>query len=668
MRTSALRLSGIEVLRIDGSGVDVGGLVAGSRVVIREFIDSLRVISTIIQEFDAKHPVANKVLLVHGFAPVSRYLVGAGEVWLVDELLTLRQTLRETLVASGLDKLPSIFLGSGDCCSPVLDIARMCEVRVWLDQGSVLRGSPGIWSEGLMGPRAYPGLAFSGQVPRTRWEISVDGAQKVGFLDGCLNETGPDGNSLAEIIQGLAPMLRGIKDHAGPRGISSGEQRFREAIAHSRLKAAKVSVGSSRNLVTALIRQPDDEGAAELGSVYLAMNRGRDPWLDAQSASVKSRGPELPVFAPQIFGAVVDLSEGVLPPGYLMDLARLKGLVILTSSNSRRLPARLEEQKSALTNRMGTAKAQSFWDRNLIPCAPGALDADRMGLPLIRPTSDHAVEVIIPEEGKWVLELIPGLAGALFSVVDGCRMVPAIVRSGGFPGKDFRQWFEERPRFANVLRVFATGAVFSENLELRGYRSLFHFILAWQCAQSGWGHDEAWKELTANGWALDDSGLFRKVLEESGMSVNRTSGKGSRDGKAPIPMINLHARILAGCMARAHSDDPAGQAILLDISGIPSTDIAVLSGDEKPVQMEITGLCGEGALPFVALSPWRPASAVTGIRYGGVELPGTMNRQSAIEKYVRSCVAQMPQRILDAVSKNTQIDAAVWFDRLMRLN
>ena len=668
MRTSTLRLSGVDVLRIDGSGVDVGGLVAGSRPVIRDFIDSLHEVSSTIEEFDAKHPGGTKVIVVHGFAPVSRYLSSFGEIWLVDELLTFRQSLRESLFASGLAKLPSVFLGSGDSCSPVLDIARMCEVRVWLDQGAVLRGSPGLWAETLLGGRAYPGLAPTGQVLKTRWEISVDGAQKVGFLDGCLGETGPDGHTLAGIIQGLAPMLRGIKGQEHQVAISSGDRRFREVIAHSRLKAAKVSVGSARNLVTALIRQPEDEGAAELGCVYLAMNRGRDPWLDAQSTAVKSRGSDPPVLAPQVFGAVVDLSEGILSPGYLLDLARMKGLVILTSSNLQPLPARLEAQKSALMVRMGTAKAQSFWDRNMIPCAPASMDPDRLALPLVRPKSDHSVEVILPGEGRWILDLIPGLAGALSSPVDGCRMVPAVVRGGDFPAGDSRRWFEKKPGFGNMLRVFATGALFSETLDLRSYRSLFHFILAWQCAQSGWGHDEAWKELATNGWVIDDASFFRKSLEESGMPVSRVPGKASRDGQAPLPLVNLHARILAGSLARAHSDDPAGQAILLDISGIPSTDMAVLSGDEKPARMELSGLCGDSAVPFVALSPWRPASPVTGVRHGGVELPGTMNRQSAIEKHIRYCVAQMPQRILDTVAQKTQIKSSVWVDRMMRLN
>lgn len=674
MKAIEVRISGVSVLGIDGSGVDVDGLTVGSRPVIRDFIESIRAIGPVVREFGARPTGDSKVVVVHGFAPARRYHSSSGETWLLDELLSIRHSLREALAASFLDKIPSIFLGSGDCCSPVLDVARMCEMRVWMDQTSVLRGSPALWADGLLGSNAYPGLVPSGQLLKSRWEISVDGAQKVGFLDGCFDDpssadaaTGAAGDILTNVIQRLAPMLRGMARGAVQQPLPTGDPRFRDILARSRFKAAKVSEGSSRNLLTSLIRQPDDEGAAELGSVFLAMNRGRDPWVDSGSVSTRPPVPDLPVLAPQVFGAVVDLSEGILAPGYLMDLARHKGLVFLTAMKSDRLPSRLEAQKYAMASRLGTAKAQSFWDRNVISCAPGELDPDRLSVPLVRPTGDRSVDLVIPREGKWTLDLMPSLAGALAPVADGWRMVPAVVRSGEFPGADPSKWVNQRPGLIAVLRVFAGGVIFCESLDLQSFRHLFHFLLAWQSVQSGWAPEDVWKDLVANGWVLDDLGIFRRPLEDGGMVVSRPSARAPRGGRAPLPLscVNMHARILAGCLARGFSDDPAGRAILLDVLGIPSPEMATLSGDEKPVNIESTGLCGKNGVSFMALSPWRPATPLTGIRYVGVELPGTTSRQSAVETHVRSCVSQMPQRIIDTVSKFTQIDSAFWLNGIM---
>ena len=649
---SRISVKGSEVLLIDGSTVDVAGLHAGSRRAIQGLIDFMGEISAAIDAFESESRVEKKIVALWGMDPHPNYQAAAhGEAWLHDELLSTRQAVRESLVASGLWRVSSIFFGKGNCASPVMEIARMCRMRIWLDPAAVLTGIPGHWAFALTGVDPFNGSTTHNMAASSRWEISVEGAQKIGFLDGCL-EHGADANSMPSLIERLSPMLQGRANVDTEDSRKSGNFGFREVLARSRQKSAHLATGSARTLHEAMAKSMLDAGGAEVATVYLGLNRDKG-WI-----GTLKHGPlpaESPVFAPQVFGAVVDLSDRVLAPGYLMELARRLGMVFVTSSQPGNLAGRIEAQKALLADRLGVNRAQAFWERNVITCAAGSMSSARIPLLLVRPGEGETVTLHVPGEGSWTIELLPALAGAMATSVAGWRLVPGVVRSSdsAWPESADPRWLEARPGLTDALRVLTTGVLFCRDFDSAGIRGLFQHLLGWHAMTSGWNLDDAWRELQTNGWAMDDAAIVRKTLESAGVAENRISTK-LRRVQDPLPAINLHARALADLLAGALTEGPYAEAILGDLMGVPSPPMVALSGDDKPPQGTLLKLHKKSAVPFFALAPW------SGPVLGGMEIYGESERTKMIEKYLRHCVIQMPQRVIDAVAKTTQMPPSLW--------
>ncbi len=655
---------GSEVLVIDGSGINTTGLDRGSKDAIDGLITFLRDAGAAIEAFEGDSRNGSKMIALCGFASPTQFMPDARDAWIVDELLSKRQNLREALIASHIWKVPSIFFGQGDCASPVMEIVRMCRMRLWLDSRSVFRGTPGHWAFGLMGVDPFNGAsAYQGTV-MAPWEISVEGAQTIGFLDACL-EFDPDSHAVPALIDRFAPLLQGRVRLDPDDSRRSGDPGFRALLARSRQRFGRLAEGSSRNLLDAMAKAPTDHAVSELAAVYIGMNQGQE--IDLTSTKV-SNG-DLPVFGPQVFGLVVDLSEGVLAPGFLMDLARRKGLIFLTSSQAAQLPGRLEAQKAALAARLGSNKAQAFWDRNLIPCAAGSMANGHVPLPVIRPRGSDRVMIDIPGEGRWLLDLLPPLAEAGASLVDTWKMMPAVVRScsgtssNDWPRGEDADWLGRRPGLGEILRVFTGGVIFSDDFNPAGFRSLFQLLLACHSVQSGLGLEDAWKELSSNGWLLDGLTPLRKTLELGGMAEGKTLGREQKRA-VPLPAINLHARALAEWLVDALGKDPGAKPLLRRLTGIPAPSMVVLSGDDKPPIGMPVHLFSEVAAVFFPLSPKCEIHGASGHSAAGTEIPGWLIRKKSLERHFQSIVLHMPQRLVDAVSKTTQIPATNWVETL----
>lgn len=676
MKISRLKAKETEILVLDGTGVDVRGLEAGVHSSVRTFIESLRELSVAITEFQSHGPGGHKLTVVHGFAPAIVAGMSADsshEPWLFDELVSTRQLLREALAGTGLWKVPSVFLGSGDCGGLVLEIACLCQVRIWLDNKSVIYGSPDDWFSGLTGSspvtgwtRFKPDSGVASRAEAALWELSVEGARKVGFLDGCIDSTDRI-QSLEVLIERIAPALLGGDAQSQTQLEAPADPGFRDALHRERQKAARHASGSSRHLLTAMARRSTDAAAAELWTVYQSVTGVAGALANPVAGPPRPATTEVTLVAPQVFGAAVDLSGGILAPGYFTDLASSKGLLLVTAFDHAKLPDRLDAQKAALAKRLGSARAQSFWERNVIPCAPGTTDPLSMCLPLVKASGEDRVELGFPDEGSWSLRLMPELAGATRSVLDGWRMVPAVVNTpiadiaspGALSGK--------YPGLLSLLRVFAGGALFHDGLDLASYRAVFHHLLVWQIFQSGLSLEEVSRELAGSGWFLDDLSVTRKILESAGMHRSRPPAAGTR--VTPVAMfVQLHARTLATALAAKFSRHDEGQALLLDVFGVPAPELAVLSGDERPVRMTRLDLGSDEGVPFFSLVPWRPSRPIRGLYAGGVELPGTGFRQAQLQALLRESVRQMPQRIVDTVSKSTQIPGTYWANGLNSAN
>ncbi|NBQ53781.1 MAG: hypothetical protein EBU49_09405, partial [Proteobacteria bacterium] len=424
MSFNRMSAHGSDVLVIDGSNINCAGLHRGSKDAIDGLISFLKESGAAVDAFEGNSRNASKMIALCGFTPPPEFMPDAGDAWILDDLLSIRQNLREALIASRFWKVPSIFFGHGDCASPVMEIVRMCRMRLWLDADSVFRGTPGHWAFGLMGIDPFNGASAHNGAVMAPWEISVEGAQKIGFLDACL-DFDPNSHAVPALIDRFAPLLQGRVRLDPDDSRRSGDPAFRDLLARHRQKFGRLAEGSSRNLLDAMAKAPSDFAGAELAAVYLGMNQSRQ--IDLTSTKV-SNG-DLPVFGPQVFGMAVDLSEGVLAPGFLMDLARRKGFIFLSAGQTAHLPSRLEAQKSSLAARLGSNKAQAFWDRNVIPCAAGSMDSGHVPLPVIRPTGSDSITLDIPGEGRWLLDLLPGLADANASLVEAWKMMPAVVRS-----------------------------------------------------------------------------------------------------------------------------------------------------------------------------------------------------------------------------------------------
>lgn len=656
-RTSA---RGSDVLLIDGSRIDTASLHRGSKDAIDRFISFLREAGEAVDAFEGNSRNASKMIALCGFMPPPEFMPDAGEAWILDELLSRRQSLREALIASRFWKVPSLFLGHGDCASPVMEIVRMCRMRLWLDAGSVFRGTPGHWAFGLMGVDPFNGASTYNGAVMAPWEISVEGAQKIGFLDACL-DFDPESHVVPALIDRFAPLLQGRVRLDPDDSRRSGDPGFRDLLARHRQKFGRFAEGSSRNLLDAMAKTPSDFAGAELAAVYLGMNQSRQ--IDLTLTKV-SNG-DLPVFGPQVFGLAVDLSEGVLAPGFLMELARRKGFIFMSASQTAHLPSRLEAQKVSLAARLGSTKAQAFWDRNVIPCAAGSVDSGHAPLPVIRPRGTDSITLDIPGEGRWLLDLLPGLAEASASLVDAWKMMPAVVRSSASdsPCSDDSDWLGRRPGLTEILRVFTGGVIFSQDFKPAGFRSLFHYLLACNTVRSGWVLEDAWKELIGNGWLLDPVAPFRKTLEIAGMTEVKGPGR-EQKFSVPLPAINIYARALGEWMADAMGKESGGKSLLRRLTGIPAFSMVVMSGDDKPPVGLPVHLLSEEPVIFFPLSPKCISQAGSGISSAGVEIPGEFIRKKSLEKYFQYTVMQMPQRLVDAVSKTTQLPATVWVKTL----
>ncbi len=660
MNFTRMSTHGSDVLVIDGSNIDTAGLHYGSKDAIDGLIVFLKEAGAAVDAFEVDSRNRSKMIALCGFNPPPQFMLDAGEVRIFDELLSIRQTLREALIASGFWKVPSIFLGQGDCASPVMEIVRMCRMRLWLDSCSVFRGAPGHWAFGLMGVDPFNGASTHNGVVMAPWEISVEGAQKIGFLDACL-EFDPESHAVPALIDRFAPLLQGRVRLDPDDSRRSGDPGFRDLLVRNRQKFGRFSQGSSRNLLDAMEKAPSDFAGAELAAVYLGVNQSRE----IDPASTKPANGDLPVFGLQVFGMAVDLSEGVLAPGFLMDLARRNGLIFLTASQTVHLPSRLEAQKASLATRLGSNKAQAFWDRNVIPCAAGSIDSGHVPLPVIRPRGTDSITIDIPGEGRWSIDLLPGLAEASASLVDAWKMMPAVVRSSpsDWPRSDDADWLGRRPGLTEVLRVFTGGVIFSHDFKAAGFRSLFQHLLACHTVHSGWLLEDAWKELSGNGWLLDAVTPIRKTLELAGVVETKTPGRDQKFG-VPLPAINIHARALVEWMAGSLGKDPGGKSLLRRLTGIPPSSMVVLSGDDKPAVGLPVHLFSEVPVAFFPLSPKCASPVGPGSSLAGMEIPGELVRKKSLENHFQSIVMQMPQRLVDAVSKTTQIPATVWVKSL----
>ncbi len=657
MTFTRMPCKGVDVLIVDGSSINVEALNAGAKGAVNEFIKFLKGVGTAIDAFEAGSRPGSKMVALWGFGPLVERAGGAGGPLMFDELLSLRHDLREALIVSSIWKVPSIFFGHGDCASPVMEIIRMCRMRIWLDPAAVFRGSPGHWAFALMGVDPFNGASPKNGAVMAPWEISVEGAQKIGFLDGCL-ESDPLGHSIPALIERFAPLLQGRVRSDSDDSRRSGELGFRDLLVRNRQKCGRLAEGSSRNLREAMAKDPADLASAELATVYLGLNRK----YEMEALPTKSANADSPVFAPQVFGAVVDLSEGILAPGFLMELARRRGFVFLTSTQTSQLPARLQAQKTSLSMKLGVNKAQAFWDRNVIPCGAGSMDPARILLPLIRAgVSPESVTIYIPGEGHWGLDLLPALAEPTVSSFAGFRMMPGVIRSSDsdWPSCDEDRWLEARPGLTEILRVFTGGVIFSREFNPAGFRSLFHHLLGYHAVNSGWPLEDVWKELSANGWSMDAMSAVRKTLDLAGINGIRLPERERRLAH-PLPAIKIHARALVDWMAEAMGQDSYAKELLSGLAGIPVSLMVALTGDDKPPLGRPIQFFSEAPAPFFALSPWRGTAVRAGCWGTGLEIPGEAVRKKRLEEHFAASVLQMPQRFIDAVSKTTQIPSEVW--------
>ncbi|NBQ53340.1 MAG: hypothetical protein EBU49_07165 [Proteobacteria bacterium] len=132
----------------------------------------------------------------------------------------------------------------------------------------------------------------------------------------------------------------------------------------------------------------------------------------------------------------------------------------------------------------------------------------------------------------------------------------------------------------------------------------------------------------------------------------------------PLPAINIHARALGEWMADAMGKETGGKSLLRRLTGIPASSMVVLSGDDKPPVGLPVQLFSQEPVIFFPLSPKCTSSASSGFSSAGVEIPGEVVRKKSLEKHFQSTVIKMPQRLVDAVSKTTQIPAGVWVKTL----
>ncbi len=624
------QIADFSLITIDFSGVDISGLDRGDRVAITALIDFFGKIAKIIDEFPKASPEKRPILVAWGFpssglSPAAELAVDElnPRAWFLDELIDTRQSLREAFLRSRIWSVPSIYLGSTDCTSPALEIMSLFQSRLWLNEHNFFYGMPSHWSYDLLHNDPFFGSYGISETVAHGWQLSVESAQKTGMVDSSFSIPGFFDNPfdhLAPLVDRLAPALMArVRAEEGPLH-KLGDKAFRLALATAVRHFKSSANNGARSLFKSLNAESFSPAEREVARAFRCLNGERE-----RSVRSRQKSPQVfPVYSPQMFGFFADLAGEVMPAELLTAAVARKGLVFLTSSDPGVLSARLDQQRQRLVSLLGNAKAQVFWERNVIPLAGGKGFFDEASaLPVIVPRSASENDssrtgsvdwtITVPAEGSFRLTLLPQMAlrarsdeafsglvvGELTGDID-CWSDLSVVPSGF-------------PELISILRALVDGVLLKPAIRSVQIRELFHVMLAGYLNSIGAHIDAVWPVLVESGWSLDNPASVRLALAQvfKGLSETHDSKssreKMSRDKGAPV-FANHVAWALLSVLQDRLAGNGVARELIRDIVGAPCTMLVGVEGDEAvPTihQLQMIGSPKQEA--FLSFVPW-PAS------------------------------------------------------------
>ena len=650
------------IIALDFSGFDITGLDCGDAAAISALIDYLGRVRAAIDGFVPGQHQRQPLLFAWGFpasglSPSGDPPRGGAPVrrWFFDELVDARQSLREAFLRSSIWTVPSVYLGSSDCTSPAVELMSLFQSRLWLNDHSFFYGMPSHWSHDLLQQDPFFGSSGMPETLAHGWQLSVESAQKTGLVDGSLAIPGfadDPGRHLPLLVDRLAPALM-----ARQRSISGslqelGSPAFRDAVAIATRRFTRSASDSARALHKSL--QPDEYSSAEreVARIYRCLNGERERLVRSR----QKNSQVLQVYSPQMFGFFVDLAIDVMPAELLTAAVARKGLALLTSSDPAVLVARLEKQRQILVTLMGNAKAQAFWERNIIPLAGGSdFFAGTPALPVISPRTPADAgtmewDIEVPSEGRFLLTLLPQIAARARSDEAFSGLVV-----GELSG-DIDAWLAsgasavELPELVSILRALVDGVLLKPSVRPLQIRDLFHVMLAAYVTSLGHQIDAVWQSLAETGWSLDDPATVRAKLAEtlgSHHDILRSAGgrdKAQREKVTPV-FSNHVAWALLAVLQDKLAVNGVARELVRDIAGAPCTMLVGVDGDEAAPSIHRVHMTrGSSEEAFLSFVPW-PASERWHHKPGRQqEYPvGVSARRAAVKDQVSQFVSTLTQ-------------------------
>lgn len=344
-------------LVVDGSGVDLAAYRRGELKAQIDFIGFLEAMETEIQGLVAKNSHKKISVVLTGLtcpgAPVYRPVETRG----LDEILTYRDRLRRLLSKSTLCQVPSLFIGRGHLCSPVLELSQLCLLRVWRDDASLMFTTPNSWVDNLI-PDA-PTNRILREVGGGEGDTvqSLDHAKNIGLIDALI--TGPssdDGQIIEQFYE--SGFNTAIADYYGPN-------LDRQMICSIRKSEAVGAFGSARERKYAPSKL--DGANAEFREIEYVRRCLQNERLSEvpdkqQNHRAGRRSDQLKTFA-----LAMDLSEAIPNPEFLTEISRDISMILVTAQSAEQLISGNERLRHRFTQAYGGVNASAFWEQSVVP-------------------------------------------------------------------------------------------------------------------------------------------------------------------------------------------------------------------------------------------------------------------------------------------------------------
>lgn len=545
-----------EVLIADGSKIDIRSLRLGSFEAQDEFLQFLTRLQDQLCALINSQPPENRLVVIQGLHCLGPPVFGVDHARGTDEIVCLRQRLRELLSELKLNQVNSLFIGKGHLCSPVTEIVQACLLRIWRPSKDLYFSSTTSFCDHLFDFSDQDSFDSSSRNPEMPWIKSLKNAQNNGLIDSVIDEI--DGSNEYLINSFVSAKARPTQDRIG------NHQSILTQLSEVRISEARNAFGNAKrysrgNFKSELEAKAYREISYVRGSLVGSDHFGKTLRMNKSDSIVKLKPSEK-------FGIIIDLSDEILDPLLLERLAKMSGILILTAGSLRELEKRNSDLRSRFTQRFGGAAAAAFWEKNIVLAV-----ASKYGmtpLSILKPTGTNSFE--LNRSDRMVVKIISDSSRSPSAQNNLTNQIFKI--SVNRDDSDWVDLTESWPEFYTIIRALDAVYISSQQTCLGHLKHLFYYLLAVYGFYNEWPSKGMMESVEALGL---DSGCMEECFDSYSRSKTKSRrisfGRQSTESSAFMEeFIRYFAITFSGLVAndeetkrlilwmlRKEDDDPA---------------------------------------------------------------------------------------------------------------